>query len=155
MPSTAADERRQQQQQQARTDVWRAVSGLRRITAFLPGRQCAALLDADAGCRAQAGEWVWVELQRVVQHLREPGARLVWAPPPRSGEPPEATDEWRQQRWLAGYLVRRGVAPPELGGEQWLLGAGPTEWVPEFGAEYEWGRWCVEARRRRGLRVRV
>ena len=77
-------------------DVWRAVPGLRRIMAYLPGRQWAALLDADAGCRA--GEGVWVELQRVVQHLREPGARLVWAPPPRPGEPPVVTDEWRQQR---------------------------------------------------------
>ena len=71
MQSTTADGRRQQQQ--ARKDVWRGVPGLRRVMGFLPGRQWAALLDADAGCRAQAGEWVWVELQRVVQHLRGPG----------------------------------------------------------------------------------
>lgn len=128
--------------------VWHAAPTLRCTMGFLPGPQRAALLDADAGCRAQAGEWVWVELQRVVRHLRGAGARLVWAPPPRPGEPPEATDEWRQQRWLAGYLVRRGVAPPELGGEQWLLGAGPTVWVPEFGAEYEWGRRCVARQQR-------
>ena len=78
MQSTAADERRHQQQQQARTDVWRAVPGMRRIMAYLPGRQWASLLDADAGSRTQAGEWVWLELQRVVRHLRGAGARLVW-----------------------------------------------------------------------------
>ena len=138
-------------------DVWRAVPVLRHIMGFLPGAQRAALLDADAGCRAVAGSMVWLELQAAVRNLRGDGARLVWVAPPRPGEPPEATDEWRQQRWLAGYLVRRGVAPPELRAEQWLARAGPTVWVPEFGAEYEWGLRCVErwrggaAEMRRGL----
>ena len=89
-------------------DVWRAVPVLRRIMGFLPGAQRAALLDAEARCREEVGVWVWLELQAAVRNLRGDGARLVWVAPPRPGDPPEATDEWRQQRWLAGYLVRRG-----------------------------------------------